>query len=94
MLNGVSAQLKVTLEMVLVVQKLTPPRYMYLLSSRQEPNMAAGAIANFDSFVWIALGLFIVGLIGVMVYERSSSKAKRQQPQRQPSHAGTNTDIE
>lgn len=60
--------------------------------------MVAGAIANFDSFVWIALGLFIVGLVGVMVYERSGSKAKRQQPQpqshRQPSHPGTNTDIE
>ncbi|MGB6526975.1 MAG: hypothetical protein WCC17_17995 [Candidatus Nitrosopolaris sp.] len=60
--------------------------------------MVAGAITNFDSFVWIALGLFIVGLIGIMFYERSSSKAKRQQSQpqshREPSHPGTNTDIE
>jgi len=61
--------------------------------------MVAGAIPNFDSFVWISVGLFIVGLIGTMVYERSSSKAKRQQPQPQsqrqdPAHPGTNTDIE
>ncbi|MDQ6668980.1 MAG: hypothetical protein M3Y53_12255 [Thermoproteota archaeon] len=60
--------------------------------------MVAGAIPNFDTFVWISVGLFIVGLIGTMVYERSSSKAKRQQPQpqsqRQPGHPGTNTDIE
>jgi heme exporter protein D len=60
--------------------------------------MVAGAIPNFDSFVWISVGLFIVGLIGTMVYERSSSKAKRQQPQpqsqRQAAHPGTNTDIE
>ncbi|MDQ6668694.1 MAG: hypothetical protein M3Y53_10795, partial [Thermoproteota archaeon] len=60
--------------------------------------MVAGAIPNFDSFVWISVGLFIVGLIGTMVYERSSSKTKRQQPQpesqRQAAHPGTNTDIE
>ena len=36
--------------------------------------MVVGAIPNFDSFVWISVGLFIVGLIGTMVYERSSSK--------------------
>ena len=60
--------------------------------------MVAGAIANFDSFVWISVGLFVLGLIGVMLYERSSSKSKRQQPrlqsQKQPAHPGTNTDIE
>ena len=60
--------------------------------------MVAGAIANFDSFVWISVGLFVLGLIGVMVYERSSSKSKRQQPppqsQRQSAQPGTNTDIE
>jgi hypothetical protein len=59
--------------------------------------MVAGAIPNFDSFVWISVGLFVVGLIGTTVYERSSSKTKRQQPQpqsqRQPA-PGTNTDIE
>jgi len=60
--------------------------------------MVAGAITNFDYFVWISAGLFVLGLIGVMVYERSSSKLKRQQPnpqsQRQPSRPGTNTEIE
>lgn len=56
--------------------------------------MVAGAIANFDTFVWISVGLFVLGLIGVMVYERSSSKSKRQQPQKQPAHPGSNTDIE
>ena len=64
----------------------------------QEVIMVAGAIANFDSFVWISVGLFVLGLIGVMLYERSSSKSKRQQPppqsQRQPAQPGTNTDIE
>jgi hypothetical protein len=60
--------------------------------------MVTSAITNFDTFAWIALGLFIVGLIGIMFYERSSSKAKRQQSQtpsqREPSSLGTNTDIE
>jgi hypothetical protein len=57
--------------------------------------MVAGAIPNFDSFVWISVGLFVVGLIGTMIYERSSSKTKRQQPQSQKQPApGTNTDIE
>jgi hypothetical protein len=59
--------------------------------------MVAGAIANFDTFVWISVGLFVMGLIGVMVYERSSSKSKRQsrlESQKQPARPGTNTDIE
>jgi hypothetical protein len=60
--------------------------------------MVTGAITNFDTFAWIALGLFVVGLIGVMFYERSSSKAKRQQSQtpsqREPSNPGTKPDIE
>jgi hypothetical protein len=60
--------------------------------------MVTSAITNFDTFAWIALGLFIVGLIGVMFYERSSPKAKRQQyvppSQREPSNPGTKTDIE
>jgi hypothetical protein len=60
--------------------------------------MVTSAITNFDTFAWIALGLFIVGLIGVMFYERSSPKTKRQQSQpqsqREPSNPGTNTDIE
>ncbi|MGI0015664.1 MAG: hypothetical protein ACREBU_19785 [Nitrososphaera sp.] len=42
--------------------------------------MAAEAIANFDTYAWVAVGLFIAGLFAVMVYERESSKSKRQQP--------------
>jgi hypothetical protein len=60
--------------------------------------MVTSAITNFDTFAWIALGLFIVGLVGVMFYERSSSKVKREQSQpasqRQSSNPGTNTNIE
>lgn len=41
--------------------------------------MVGEAIANFDSYIGVAIGLFVVGLFAVMVYERSSSKS-RQQP--------------
>jgi hypothetical protein len=41
--------------------------------------MSTEAIANFDSYVWVAIGLFIAGLFAVMVYERESSKSKRHQ---------------
>jgi hypothetical protein len=54
--------------------------------------MAGETIANFDSYVIVAVGLFIVGLFAVMVYERSSSKAKRDQQQQQ--HTGTAADTE
>ena len=50
--------------------------------------MVADAITNYDSFVWVAVGLFITGLFAGMVYERSSSKAKRQQPR-----PGTSTEV-
>ena len=39
----------------------------------------AGEIANFGSYALVAVGLFIAGLFAVMVYERSSSKTKREQ---------------
>jgi hypothetical protein len=39
----------------------------------------AGEIANFDYYALVAVGLFIAGLFAVMVYERSSSKTKREQ---------------
>ncbi|MDQ3883927.1 MAG: hypothetical protein M3239_00600 [Thermoproteota archaeon] len=55
--------------------------------------MAGEAIANFDSYVIVAVGLFIVGLFAVMVYERSSSKAKREQ-QHQQQRTGTAADTE
>jgi len=44
--------------------------------------MAADAIANFDVYAWVAIGLFVAGLFGVMVYEKSNAKAKREQPSR------------
>ncbi|WP_415282587.1 hypothetical protein [Candidatus Nitrososphaera sp. FF02] len=42
--------------------------------------MVGEAIANFELYVWVAVGLFVVGLFGVMVYEKSSSRSKQQQP--------------
>jgi hypothetical protein len=49
----------------------------------------AGEIANFDSYVLVAVGLFIAGLVAVMVYERSSAKTKGEQQ-----HTGTTADTE
>ena len=57
--------------------------------------MSGEAIANFDSYVMVAVGLFIAGLFAVMVYERSSAKAKReQQQQQQQQRTGTAADTE
>ena len=53
--------------------------------------MVGEVIANFDSYVIVAVGLFIVGLFAVMVYERSSAKAKREQQQQR---TGTAADTE
>jgi hypothetical protein len=53
---------------------------MYLFTQGQFVAMVGEAIANFDSYVWVAAGLFVVGLFAVMVYEKSSSKSKQQQP--------------
>jgi hypothetical protein len=50
--------------------------------------MVAEAITNYDSYAWVAVGLFITGLFAIMVYERSSSKAKRQQQR-----PGTSTEV-
>ncbi|MDR4511204.1 MAG: hypothetical protein MRJ93_05800 [Nitrososphaeraceae archaeon] len=35
--------------------------------------MAIESISNFDTYVWIAVGLFITGLFSIMVYEKSNS---------------------
>ena len=51
--------------------------------------MAGEAIANFDSYAMVAVGLFIAGIFAVMVYERSSSKAKREEQQQQQQRTGT-----
>ena len=52
--------------------------------------MTADVVANFDSFIWVAVGLFITGLFAIMIYGRSSSKAKQYPRQQQ----GTSSDIE
>jgi hypothetical protein len=49
----------------------------------------AGEIANFDIYALVAVGLFIAGMFAVMVYERSSSKQKREQQR-----SGTAADTE
>ena len=54
--------------------------------------MTGEAIANFDSYVMVAVGLFITGLFSLMVYERSSAKARREQQQQQ--RTGTAADTE
>ena len=40
-------------------------------------------ITNFDSFALIAAGLFVIGLFLVIVYEKSSSKAKQRAQEQQ-----------
>jgi hypothetical protein len=45
--------------------------------SRLLNYMVGEVIPNFDSYTWISVGLFVIGLFAVMVYERSSSKIKR-----------------
>ncbi|HZA07322.1 MAG TPA: hypothetical protein VE619_06425 [Nitrososphaeraceae archaeon] len=51
--------------------------------------MPTDLVANFDSFIWVAVGLFIAGLFTIMVYGRSSSKEKQY-----PRQQGTSSDIE
>ena len=46
-------------------------------------------ITNFDTYAWIAAGLFVIGLFGIMIYEKSSSRVKRYHTQQ-----GTASDIE
>jgi heme exporter protein D len=58
--------------------------------------MAAEGIVNFDSYAWLAVGLFITGLLAVMVYEKSSSKTKQlkqQQQQQKHQEVGSSSDI-
>jgi hypothetical protein len=37
--------------------------------------MAIESISNFDTYVWVAVGLFITGLFSIMVYEKSNSQS-------------------
>jgi hypothetical protein len=48
-------------------------------------------ITNFDSYALIAAGLFIIGLSLVIVYEKSSSKAKQRAQEQQ---TGTSSNVE
>lgn len=40
--------------------------------------MVLESIPNFDSYVWIAVGLFIAGLFSIMAYEKSNSQSKQE----------------
>ncbi|HEX7206574.1 MAG TPA: hypothetical protein VF233_00230 [Nitrososphaeraceae archaeon] len=56
--------------------------------------MAAEGIVNFDSYAWLAVGLFITGLLAIMVYEKSSSKTKQSKQQQQKrQEVGSSSDI-
>ena len=48
-------------------------------------------ITNFDSYALIAAGLFVIGLFLVIVYEKSSSKAKQHAREQQ---TGTSSNVE
>ena len=47
--------------------------------------------ANFDSYALIAAGLFVIGLFLVILYEKSSSKAKQRAREQQ---TGTSSNVE
>jgi hypothetical protein len=48
--------------------------------------MVGEIIANFELYVWIALGLFILGIVAVLIYDNgmTDAKLKRRKQQRQP----------
>ncbi len=48
---------------------------MYINSKIILINMAFESIPNFDQYVFVAVVLFIIGLLSVMVYERSNSSS-------------------
>ena len=48
-------------------------------------------ITNFDSYALIAAGLFVIGLFLVILYEKSSSKAKQRAREQQ---TGTSSNVE
>jgi hypothetical protein len=47
--------------------------------------MVGEIITNFELYVWIALGLFVVGILAVLVYDNGTadSKLKRRKQQHQ-----------
>ncbi|MGH9910948.1 MAG: hypothetical protein ACRD4J_09160 [Nitrososphaeraceae archaeon] len=36
--------------------------------------MTVEAISNFDSYAWLAVGLFVLGIISVLIYEKSDAR--------------------
>ena len=57
-------------------------------------QMVGDVIANFDLYVWVALGLFVAGTLTVLVYDNSTpgSKMKRRKQQKQP-EASSQSDL-
>jgi hypothetical protein len=45
----------------------------------QRNDMTIEGIASFDKYVWVAVGLFVLGLFATIVYERSSSNSRQYQ---------------
>ncbi|MDQ3839284.1 MAG: hypothetical protein M3297_08450 [Thermoproteota archaeon] len=48
--------------------------------------MVGQIVANFDLYVWIALGLFIVGVIAALIYDNSTATIKTKPRKQQPLH--------
>lgn len=48
--------------------------------------MVGEIITNFELYVWIALGLFVVGIVAVLIYENGMTdfNLKRRKQQHQP----------
>lgn len=48
--------------------------------------MAGEIITNFEIYVWIALGLFVAGIVAVLIYENgmTNSNLKRRKQQHRP----------
>jgi hypothetical protein len=48
--------------------------------------MVGEIITNFELYVWIALGLFVAGIVAVLIYENgmTDSNLKRRKLQHQP----------
>jgi hypothetical protein len=51
--------------------------------------MTVEAISNFDSYAWIAVGLFVLGIIGVLVYEKSDARQHSLNKSEKPSDVGS-----
>ena len=68
---------------------------IFIALSDYNQKMVAEGIVNFDSYAWLAVGLFITGLLAVMVYEKSSSKTKhlKQEQQQKRQEVGSSSDI-